>query len=258
MSDPKSNLDTNGLAQELVRLRYEGRQVPTAQFLMLPTDLQIAMETQSSVSKLEGVSSDAWKVAISPDNDFVVAPLHPYFENASGSVVQWRKGMKLEAEIAVKLDRDLPIRSEGSYSRDEIAAAVSAVYLGAELIWTGVEEGGKISFPLFLADRLGNMGYVLGPLLPTAMLDSSIGMPLQVSLDGRSLYDAGAQHPTGDVLTWLLGYANDRSRPQTVLVAGSIITTGSLCGAIEIANSGNIEIKLGSEAALDFVLSAKA
>lgn len=256
MNDLHPTLDINGLAWDLVRLRREGTQVPTAQFKTLPVGLESAMETQSLVSELESIVSRAWKVAVSPSNDFVVAPLHPYVRSTSKPKLLWRRGMKLEVEIAVKLGRDLPVLSSGTYSRSGLAEAVSEVYLGAELVWSAVAEGGTISFPLFLADRLGNTGYVLGPLLPISTLDSCGGMPLHVSLDGHSLYDAGALHPTGDVLTWLLGYANDGSRPQASLMAGSVITTGSLCGAFEIAEPGKIVIKLGSEAGFDFLLSA--
>lgn len=257
MYDTKSKLDISGLAQDLVRLRSEGKQVPTAQFQTLPVDLESAMETQGLVSELEGIDSHAWKVAASLGDDSVVAPLHPFVRSASKPTLLWRPGMKLEVEIAVKLGRDLPVLSNSTYSRGRLAEAVSEVYLGAELVWSAVEEGGRVSYPLFLADRLGNMGYVLGPLLPTSTLDTCGGMPLHVSLDEHSLYDAGAQHPTGDVLTWLQGYANDRSRPLASLMAGSVITTGSLCGAFEIAEPGKIVIKLGSEAVFDFLLSAK-
>lgn len=257
MNDLHPTLDISDLARDFVRLRSEGTQVPTAQFQTLPVDLESAMETQGLVSELERIDSRAWKVAVSPSNDFVAAPLHPYVRNTSKPALLWRRGMKLEVEIAVKLGRDLPVLSNGTYSRDGLAEAVSEVYLGAELVWSAVEEGGTISYPLFLADRLGNMGYVLGPPLPTSTLDSCAGMPLHVSLDGHSLYDAGAQHPTGDVLTWLLGYANDGSRPQASLIAGSVITTGSLCGAFEIAEPGKIDIKLGTETGFDFLVSAE-
>lgn len=250
-------LEIDGLARELVRLRREGKQVPTSWFPVLPTDFQGATETQKLVSEQEGVSGDAWKVAISPDKDFVVAPLHPYTCVASGSILPWRRGMKLEVEIAVRLGRELAVKSEGACSRSELVSAISEVYLGAEFIWTSVEEGGQVSFLLFLADRLGNMGYVLGPVLPASMLDTGTGLPLRVSLDDRTLHDAEALHPAGDVLTWLLGYINNTSRSQMALTADSVITTGSLCGALEIAEPGRIAIKLGSEATLDFLLSAE-
>ncbi|OBZ92171.1 hypothetical protein ADU59_27950 [Pararhizobium polonicum] len=256
MDDLRSTAAINEVARDLMKLRSEGRQMRTARFPMRPTDLRMAMETQRLVSEMEGVEGRAWKVAGTPAGHFVVAPLHPFMHSVSKPSLLWRPGMKLEVEIAVKLGRDLPVLSEGTYNRSGISEAVSEVYLGVELVWSAIEDGAGVSFPLFLADRLGNMGYVLGPLLPASLLDSCAGTPLHVSVDGRVLYEAGARHPTGDVLTWLLGYANGRFGPPASLTAGSVITTGSLCGAFEIAEPGKIEVKLGSEASFDFVLSA--
>lgn len=257
MNDLRSTPAINEVARDLVNLRSEGRQMPTARFSMRPNSIRMGMETQRLVSELEGVDGRAWKVAGSPAGNFVVAPLHPFADGLSKPNLLWRPGMKLEVEIALKLGRDLPVVSDGTYDRSGISEAVSEVYLGAELVWSAVEDGARASFPLFLADRLGNMGYVLGPLLAASFMDLCAGTPLLVSVGGRTLYVAGARHPTGDVLTWLLGYANDRSRPQTSLTAGSIITTGSLCGALEIAEPGKIGIKLGPDAVFDFLLSAE-
>ncbi len=38
------------------------------------------------------------------------------------------------------------------------------------------------------------------------------------------------------MLTWLVDYANDKLRPENSLKAGALITTGTLCGAIELAS----------------------
>ncbi|MCZ7854649.1 fumarylacetoacetate hydrolase family protein [Agrobacterium salinitolerans] len=257
MSDSYQMMDTNNLAQTLVRLRSEGKQLPTTQFQTLPADRESAMEIQGVVSELENIDSRAWKVASSPSNDHVVAPLHPFVRSSPKPTLIWRQGIKLEVEIAVKLGKNLPVLSNGAYSRSGLADAISEIYLGAELVWSAVEEGARISYPLFLADRLGNMGYVIGPRLPASTLDPFGGMPLAVSLDRATLHDGVAQHPAGDVLTWLLGYANDRSRPSASLLAGSVFTTGSLCGAIEIKKPGEIVITFGPETAFDFVLSAE-
>ncbi|MGO8658859.1 2-keto-4-pentenoate hydratase, partial [Rhizobium ruizarguesonis] len=55
-----------------------------------------------------------------------------------------------------------------------------------------------------------------------------------------------AQHPKGDVLTWLVDYANDGLRPETSLKTGALITTGTLSGAIELTEPGEIDIELGN------------
>lgn len=245
--------DPRALANRLHGLRSTGAQAPTADF-SLPGDLRHAMDAQNFLAADESITSNAWKVAVSPDGQAVTAPLQPYHEAVSGARIPWRKGMKFEAEIAVRLGKDLPLR-DAAYSRAEIVEAVADAYLGAELLVSGIKESGSLSFLLFLADRLGNSGYVLGPVLPNTILDTVGGAPLKVTLNGQGIYDAPAGHPKGDVLTWLLAYANDKLRPESSLRNGALITTGSLCGAIELAEPGEIDIVLAGTDRLQLTLT---
>ncbi|WP_155257549.1 2-keto-4-pentenoate hydratase [Rhizobium leguminosarum] len=247
--------DINGLAQQLYSLRHDGSQVPTGKLVSVPVALEDAIDVQSQLSKLEGADLHAWKVAKSPGGDPVAALLHPYLNNVPHPVLSWRRGMKIEVEIAVELCQDLPVRNAKAYERAEIETAISNAYLGAELVWSGISEGGAISFPAFLADRLGNMGYVRGPALPLVVLQVGSTIPLKLILNGQVTFDAAGQHPTKDPLTWLRDYANNRSRPAAALRAGSIITTGSLCGAIEVPGPGDVSVQLGNDAAMHFALA---
>ncbi|PDT04618.1 2-keto-4-pentenoate hydratase [Rhizobium chutanense] len=245
--------DPRALAARLHSLHRAGRQEETGSF-PLPVDLHQAMEAQNFLTAADGVSSNAWKVTVSPQGQAVAAPLHPYAEAVSGADIPWYPGLKFETEIAVRLGKDLPVRVSAPYSRADVVEAISAVYLGAELLVSAVREGGSVSFLLFLADRLGNSGYALGPQLDTSVVDSAGGTPLKVTHAGRTIYDGPAQHPKGDVLTWLVDYANDGLRPETSLKAGALITTGTLSGAIELAEPGAIDILFG-DARLSFSLS---
>lgn len=245
--------DPRALAAKLHGLRRSQSQAPTAEFV-LPADLRHAMDAQNFLVADEAIESNAWKVTVSSDGQAVTAPLHPYVQADSGARMLWQRGTKFEAEIAVRLGRNLPILREGSYSRADIVDAIDAVHLGAELLASAVEESGKISFLLFLADRLGNSGYVLGPRVEKSAIDGASGTPLKITFNGQPIFDAPAQHPKGDVLTWLLDYANDGLRPNTSLKAGALITTGTLCGAIELVTPGDIEIAFGDTASLRFAL----
>ncbi|PDS81118.1 fumarylacetoacetate hydrolase family protein [Rhizobium sp. L43] len=236
--------DPRTLAARLHSLHQAGRQEETGTFT-LPADLHQAMEAQNFLTAADGVASNAWKVTVSPQGQAVTAPLHPYAEAVSGADISWYPGLKFETEIAVRFGKDLPIRVGTPYSRAEVVEAISAVYLGAELLVSAVTESGSVSFLLFLADRLGNSGYVLGPKLANSVVDTAGGTPLKVTHAGRTIYDGPAQHPKGDVLTWLIDYANDRLRPETSLKAGALITTGTLSGAIELTQPGAIDILFG-------------
>jgi 2-keto-4-pentenoate hydratase len=247
--------DVIALAHQLRSLRHDGHQVLTGQLVSVPSALEDAIEVQSQLSKLEGADSPAWKVAKSPGGDPVAAPLHPYLDNPSDAVFAWRRGLKIEVEVAVKLCQDLPVRTDTFYERADIETSISNVYLGVELVWSGISEGGSVSFLAFLADRLGNMGYVRGPSLPLAVLQPGSNFPLKLWLNKQVVFDAAAQHPTKDVLSWLCDYANDRSRPAVALRAGSLITTGSLCGALDVTGPGDVSVQLGEDAVMNFALS---
>ncbi|MGR9154131.1 fumarylacetoacetate hydrolase family protein (plasmid) [Rhizobium leguminosarum] len=236
--------DPRTVAVRLHGLRQAGRQEATETFA-LPADLHQAMEAQNLLTAADGIASNAWKVTVSPQGQAVTAPLHPYAEAVSGADIPWYPGLKFETEIAVRLGRDLPVRTV-PYSRADVVEAISAVHLGAELLVSAVIESGSVSFLLFVADRLGNSGYVLGPKLEKSVIDTVGGTPLKVTHAGRTIYDGPAQHPKGDVLTWLVDYANDGLRPETSLKTGALITTGTLSGAIELTEPGEIDIELGN------------
>ncbi|UIJ82782.1 fumarylacetoacetate hydrolase family protein [Rhizobium leguminosarum] len=237
--------DPRTVAARLHSLREAGRQEATDSFA-LPADLPQAMEVQNLLTAADGISSNAWKVTVSPQGQAVTAPLHPYAEAVTGADIPWYPGLKFETEIAVRLGSDLPVRTGVPYSRADVVEAISAVYLGAELLVSAVRESGSVSFLLFVADRLGNSGYVLGPKLEKSVVDTVGGTPLKVTHAGRTIYDGPAQHPKGDVLTWLVDYANDGLRPETSLKSGALITTGTLSGAIELTEPGAIDIELGN------------
>ncbi|NZD49868.1 fumarylacetoacetate hydrolase family protein [Rhizobium leguminosarum] len=237
--------DPRALAARLHSLRQACLQEATDTFA-LPADLYQAMQAQDLLAAADGISSNAWKVTVSPQGQAVTAPLHPYAEAVSGAAIPWYSGLKFETEIAVRLGSDLPVRAGIPYSRTEVVEAISAVYLGAELLVSAVKESGSVSFLLFVADRLGNSGYVLGPKLEKSVVDTVGGTPLKVTHAGRTIYDGPAQHPKGDVLTWLVDYANDGLRPETSLKTGALITTGTLSGAIELTEPGEIDIELGN------------
>lgn len=213
--------------------------------LPVPTTAAEAMAVQKVSSEPASAGPVGYKVARSPDGIAVTGRLLPLAIVANTSpTFPWRKGARIEVEIAVRLATALPPK-QGGYSRDEVKAAIDSVHLGIEILDSRIVEGSKGPFLLFLADRLGNAGYALGPVLPKDMLETVGGTPLEVWLDGTSIHAANARHPADDVMAWLMDWANDSARPQDTLTAGEIITTGSLCGALDISGPGLLRTRLG-------------
>ncbi|APG93826.1 hypothetical protein [Sinorhizobium americanum] len=213
--------------------------------LPVPATIAQAIAVQAAFVAPEGAAGAGYKVARSPGGMSVAGRLSPIavHPNAEPATFRWRNGLRVEAEIGFRLAMDLPPRKAG-YSRDAVIAAIGSIHLGVEVLDSRIEEGGKAPFLLFLADRLGNAGYALGPELPREFLDGADGRPLEVSLDGARLFAGEARHPAGDVLAWLVGWANEMQRAQNTLAAGEIVTTGSLCGALDVIAPGRIDVRL--------------
>ncbi|MDE1157469.1 MAG: 2-keto-4-pentenoate hydratase [Neorhizobium sp.] len=244
--------DTDALAKIIYGLRTEKKAAPTASF-PLPPDLSTAAAAAAALAKLEGATGAAWKVATTPDKQPTAALMHPYEEDGTEVTMPYGPGMRFEVEIPVLLSRDLPPRAE-PYSRQEIIDAVEDAYLGAELLFTAIEESGSISYPLYFADRIGNGGFARGPVVPKSLIDEVGGRSLKVTQGDTVVYDGAANHATGDVLAWLTGYANDPTRSPDVLVKGKLITTGALSGAMPLPGPGKVDVLLDGKYAMSVTL----
>jgi 2-keto-4-pentenoate hydratase len=242
-----SAFDPGGLTHKIDDLRESGERLPTASFGVLP-DISEAEAIQKSVP-LSGKVTDAWKVAKSPTGTPVVSRLHPFVEDGDSPLV-WRPGTSLEIEVAVQLAHGLPPGWE--YHRNDILGSVGQFFLGAELVRSVALEGGKVSFPLFLADRMGNDGYFRGPVFSADSLDHVQTSDLTIELGNETIFHSKAKHNNGDCLGWLVDFANLRSRDEDSLRRGSIITTGSLCGAIELTKPGLVRVTVAPEISFEF------
>lgn len=145
--------DPRALAAGLHSLRLAGTQEETGSF-MLPPDLDQAVKAQNFLAAADRISSDAWKVTVSPQGQAVAAPLHPYVEAVSGASIPWHPGLKFETEIAVRLGKDLPIRTSTPYSRAEVTEAVSAAYL-APNFWSAPSKKAA-AFPFSCSSPTGS------------------------------------------------------------------------------------------------------
>ncbi|MCM2474582.1 hydratase [Rhizobium sp. CG5] len=222
--------------------------------LPVPATVTEAMAVQKASYEPAPAGPVGYKVACSPDGIAVIGRLLPLaIETDPVPALPWRKGARIEVEIAVRFATALPPR-QGGYSRDEVKAAIGSVHLGIEILDSRIAEGSKAPYLLFLADRIGNAGYALGPELPNDMLETVGGNPLEVLLEGSSIHAADARHPADDAMAWLMDWANDSTRPLDTLSAGEIITTGSLCGALDISGPGLLRTRLAETWEMSLIL----
>ncbi|MNT40929.1 hypothetical protein D3C72_1772730 [compost metagenome] len=164
----------------------------------------------------------------------------------------------VEVEICFTLSADIPAAAAGPLTRDDLIGYIDKVHLGAELLRYRLVEKNQVPFPLFLADRLANHGFVIGPEVDKDIVDVFAGngenLPrLTVTEGSAQLFDATVKHPNADPLAPLVAFANAAFNKGDMLKAGNVVTTGSLCGAIPSTLAGETQITLKSVGA--FTLS---
>ncbi len=247
----------SALEDILTAARRAGTRV-SAQDLVPPADIEAAIAVQARIFRAITGDVKGWKLGLRPDQLAVSGPMFPILESSNDKppALQWRPGMALEVEVAVRLAVDLPARADRAYQREDIKGAVASVHAGIEVIDSRLIEGGKAPFPIFLADAIGNGGYIVGPEISKRLADQLDGLIITIRADGEEIYSAAAVHPNGDPLLPVLAYARAPNDVMGGLRAGQIVTTGSLCGVVAVPRPARIEVLFGNETKLSLDLTA--
>jgi 2-keto-4-pentenoate hydratase len=232
------------LARRFAEAIHEGARIPLAELEaggLVPGSLSEAMAVQRAFAGSWAKPVAGWKLAIRPDGGAIGAPIF----NCVGV-------------DDANLSADIPASTAGRMTRADLMGFIDKVHLGAELLRYRLVEKNQVPFPLFLADRLANHGFVIGPELDEGIVEVFTGngenlLQLTVTEGTVSLFDAKVKHPNGDPLAPLVAFANSAFNTGDMLKAGNVVTTGSLCGAIPSALAGDTRVRLESAGA--FTLS---
>ncbi|WP_162695997.1 2-keto-4-pentenoate hydratase [Agrobacterium tumefaciens] len=218
---------------------------------LIPGSLAEAMAVQRSFAGCWRKPVGGWKLAIRPDGKAVGAPMFDCCEVNEASIASFPlHGTEgVEVEICFTLCADIPAATAGPLTRAELTRYIDKVHLGAELLRYRLVEKNQVPFPLFLADRLANHGFVIGPEVDKGIVDVFAGngenLPqLTVTEGSAQLFDATVKHPNGDPLAPLVAFANAAFNKGDMLKAGNVVTTGSLCGAIPSTLADETQITL--------------
>lgn len=231
---------TTILARQLSDADNKGIRLASAT-LAEPGTATDAFAVQHETLALNGWLTAGYKVAIRPDGSSVSAPMaHMSHASESGTAGFERPAVDaLEVEICFVLGRDLPPPGAKPYTRETLLDYVSGIYSGIEFLGHRLDNGSRSPALLFLADRLGNAGYVLGEELSETVLEPGASLPLTVTINGDTVFPGPGKHPNGDPVAPFLAFANALTES---IAKGRIITTGSLCGAISTPERAAIAI----------------
>ncbi|SCY42713.1 2-keto-4-pentenoate hydratase [Rhizobium sp. NFACC06-2] len=218
---------------------------------LIPGTLAEAMAVQRAFAESWAKPVAGWKLAIRPDGEAVGAPMFDCVRVDEANAASFPHGGTegIEVEICFTLSADIPAAAARPLARADLMAFIDKVHLGAELLRYRLAEKNQVPFPLFLADRLANHGFVIGPKVDKGIVDVFAGngenLPkLTVTEGPGSLFDAVVKHPNGDPLAPLVAFANSAFNRGSMLKAGNVVTTGSLCGAIPSTLAGETHIRL--------------
>lgn len=228
---------------------------------LLPQTIEAAMAAQAIASGAIGKEVAGWKIAMNNGRP-VAAPLLDLFATLGETPLTVPKPgtVAVEVEICFVLASDIPAPLIGeSYSRDDIMGHIASIHLGAELVSYRLVEENKAPFPLYLADRLGNHAFVLGPEIGVSAVQAlstqnADHMPLTVEAGSQIQFAAVPVHPQVDPLLPLVSYANTPIDGLGGLRRGQVITTGSLCGLLRLPGPTRVKVAWESVGTLDLDL----
>lgn len=132
----------------------------------------------------------------------------------------------IEAEIALRIGRDVSPELAASLSVEAAAELVDAMAVSVELVGSRWLEAGDAPALLRQADCLSHGALALGDWLPFTQRDwSTQASELRVN-DGAALHGVGC-HTLGDPAWGLSAWLKHVTRHGVTLPAGSVVTTGA-------------------------------
>lgn len=201
-------------------------------------DRSAAYRIQRGVRLALGAAVGMLKTAVHPDGVGVVAPIYM-------SRIGYAPGFRLPADnvIGLEVEVGLVLGADVASSR-EAADAIDHHFLGAEICGSRYADRSLAGPNGGLADNMSALGYAKGAR--RARGADIEGLTVGLDFAGQRIFEAPAKHGFGSVLAALLAYA-DNQHEDYPLKAGTIITTGSLCGLVPTAGTGHVVARLGDE-----------
>jgi 2-keto-4-pentenoate hydratase len=228
------------LIQQLVDAQRSGTHgVDAAPYAAL--DQAAAYRVQTAVLQTLGEAAGLYKSAVAPDGTGVIAPIFASRVGQSGAFqLSTANLLGLEVEVAVVLGKDIPA---AGLDEIDLVEAIDHYIVGIEVVGSRFVDRSVAGFYGGLADGMASLGYVIDPTHRASGADLD-NLDVELSLAGKQIYAAPAKHSFATVLASLIAYSKTQM-PQYPLKAGTIVTTGSLCGLVPVSGPGRVVAQLG-------------
>lgn len=220
--------------------------------LFADIDRAAAYRIQAGVLAALGEKPALIKTAVQPDGVGIAAPIFASRFGQSGSFSLSRATVSgLEVEVGLVLGSDLSVETANS-DEAAIVEAIDYYFVGIEVCGTRFADRKLAGVQAGLADNMSSYGYVINPTERDTGADVD-SFDVQLSLDSVQLHSGPAKHSFGTVLNSFVRYAKSQVSAYP-LRAGTIVTTGSLCGLVPVSGTGRVKAVLGSHT-VEFTLT---
>ncbi|MBC5768538.1 fumarylacetoacetate hydrolase family protein [Ramlibacter albus] len=241
MSEPTPETARTQVADALLAARRARRTTPAAAVASLLQWAEDAYAVQDLVAHGLGQGLSRWWKSGGPSRNSTLthAMLPPSGilqspADARGLHFNFRK---IEAEVALRLGRDVSAEDAKALQPDTARSLVDAMTVSIEIVDSRWTEAGDAPALCKLADLQSHGALVLGEWVPFEARDWA-KQHCEVKIGAQHLEFTGT-HSLGDPV-WLLPiWLRHATRDGSVVEAGTVVTTGTWCG-MPLARPGDL------------------
>lgn len=225
----------------LVRSRIEQRPADDAEVVQAVTSLELAYEVQQEVAcRLAWFKTGSpryWKSG-GPSRKAVLthAPLPPdgvWLSPADAGA--WPFNFRLiEAEVALRLGREVTAAQAAKLTNEEGAALVDAMTVSIEVVDSRWRQGIEAPALLKLADLQSHGALVLGEWIAFVARDWAAQTCI-VQIGAQPPVEWRGTHSLGDPAWLLAPWLRHATRDGQTVPSGTVVTTGTWCGMLPAA-----------------------
>lgn len=235
-------------ARTLLDARRGAYKIPGLPAECRPRDLDDAYQVQDALLALMGEGTCGWFLACTaPAMQKAHGLPGPYFGRmlkeavldspATVPIGPSPKGWSVEIELVFRLGHDLPPRA-APYGTDEVAAAVSAMIPGLELVDGRFEDMLAADGPSLVADNGTDGVLIRGVPIEDWQPIHRANITTQLLVDGEKVSPGSAASVMGAPLNALVWLANALSKRGRALKEGETVNTGNCLARYCFARAG--------------------
>ena len=224
------SVDHRRIAELFAGAHRASRAFPTPTELTLDSE-EDAYRVQDLVfaALLPGERPVAWKAGAPNDKtEPTAAPIRKALRSPATTSAAGMNLIGIEAEIAFRIERDLPARRD-AYREEEVASAVGEALVAIELCDTRLADWSITPALWKLADFQSNAALIVGSGTRDWREIDFRSLPVELRIGERTIAARGA-HPFGDPFRLMPWIAAHCARRTGGLRAGDVVTTGSWTG----------------------------